>query len=80
MRSYILPLLLLLSTAAVFAQSDSSKQPLPKLEHVNPDQVNAQIDPCTDFYQYSCSKFFAANPIPGLGFRLGLESSRSVHM
>jgi len=64
MRSYILPLLLLLSTAAVFAQSDSSKQPLPKLEHVNPDQVNAQIDPCTDFYQYSCSKFFAANPIP----------------
>ena len=28
------------------------------------DQVNPQVDPCTDFYQYTCSKFFAANPIP----------------
>jgi putative endopeptidase len=64
MRSYILPLFLLLSVAGAFAQSDNSAQQLPKLEHVNPDQVNSKIDPCTDFYQYSCSKFFAANPIP----------------
>jgi endothelin-converting enzyme/putative endopeptidase len=46
------------------AQSESSSSQLPKLEHLHADQVNPQIDPCTDFYQYSCSKFFAANPIP----------------
>ena len=42
----------------------NSNPQLPKLEHLSADQVNPQVDPCSDFYQYSCSKFFAANPIP----------------
>ena len=37
---------------------------LPKLQHLSASQVNPQIDPCTDFQQYVCSKFFATNPIP----------------
>ena len=66
MRS--LPLLLLLVGSLSLAQSSSSpesqRESLPKLVHLSADQVNPQVDPCTDFYQYTCSKFFAANPIP----------------
>jgi putative endopeptidase len=66
MRS--LPLLFLLVSTLTLAQSsplaESQHESLPKLVHLSADQVNPQADPCTDFYQYTCSKFFAANPIP----------------
>src|SRR6202020_1224198 len=63
MRHLLLAALLCLSSFAV-SQQKNSEEELPKLQHLSADQVNPQIDPCTDFYQYSCSKFFAANPIP----------------
>src|SRR5215469_867134 len=60
--------LFLFASLAGFSQAPSSSpdthEALPKLQHLSADQVNPQIDPCTDFYQYTCSKFFAANPIP----------------
>src|ERR1043166_8485302 len=46
------------------AQQKNPADELPKLPRLSADQVNPKIDPCTDFYQYTCSKFFAANPIP----------------
>jgi len=46
------------------AQQKNPAEELPKLWHLSADQVNTQVDPCNDFYQYACSKFFAANPIP----------------
>ena len=63
MRHLLFAALLCLSSFAVSQQKNSDEE-LPKLQHLSADQVNPQIDPCTDFYQYSCSKFFAANPIP----------------
>jgi putative endopeptidase len=36
----------------------------PKLEHFDPTAVDKTLDPCNDFYKYSCSKWLAANPIP----------------
>ncbi|HEV7674943.1 MAG TPA: hypothetical protein VGQ12_10470, partial [Candidatus Angelobacter sp.] len=63
MRRLFFVVLLFLSTLAL-SQQKSPADELPKLEHLSADQVNPQVDPCTDFYQYSCSKFFAANPIP----------------
>src|SRR5690349_6152484 len=63
MRRFLLIALLCLSSFAVAQQKDPASE-LPKLERLHADQVNPQVDPCTDFYQYACSKFFAANPIP----------------
>lgn len=45
------------------AQQSSAEQ-APKLEHFDPDMVDKTLDPCQDFYQYVCSKWNAANPIP----------------
>src|SRR5580693_8851786 len=45
------------STAA-----DESKEP--KLEHFDPNLADKSLDPCDDFYKYSCSKWLTANPIP----------------
>jgi endothelin-converting enzyme/putative endopeptidase len=44
------------------AASDEAKQP--KLEHFDPDLADKSLDPCDDFYKYSCSKWLSANPIP----------------
>ena len=63
MRRLLFIALLCLSAFAL-AQQKNPADELPKLQHLSADQVNPQIDPCTDFYQYACSKFFAANPIP----------------
>jgi len=38
--------------------------PPAKLEHFDPNLVDKTLDPCQDFYEYACSKWNAANPIP----------------
>ena len=59
------PLLALLGLASlVSAQQKDDSDQLPTLQHLSANQVDTQVDPCTDFYQYTCNKFFAANPIP----------------
>lgn len=35
-----------------------------KLEHFDLNLIDKTLDPCQDFYQYTCSKWTAANPIP----------------
>ena len=36
----------------------------PKLEHFEPDVIDKTLDPCNDFYRYSCNKWLTSNPIP----------------
>ncbi|MGA8271259.1 MAG: M13 family metallopeptidase [Candidatus Sulfotelmatobacter sp.] len=46
---------------------DRPKPPPPapgKLEHFDLNLVDKTLDPCQDFYEYACSKWNAANPIP----------------
>jgi putative endopeptidase len=65
MRPLALVAVVLIACALSPAQSatDSSSSSLPPLGHFNPDQVDKSLDPCTDFFQYACSKWIKANPI-----------------
>src|SRR5215471_18936839 len=47
------------------ASGSADQTNVPKLEHFDPDVVDKTLDPCNDFYKYSCSKWVSANPIPG---------------
>ena len=62
---YILPLLFLGCIAA--GQSSPTQPPAPvtpPLSHFDPSQVDRSLDPCVDFYQFTCKKWMANNPIP----------------
>ena len=75
-RTYAVLIVVLLALPAAYAQTvpataarpastliaDESSQP--KLEHFDPSVVDKSLDPCNDFYKYSCSKWQSANPIP----------------
>ena len=56
-RPALAALLLALSTRA-FSQSE-----LPKLEHFDASMLDRSKDACSDFYQYTCSKWISAHPI-----------------
>jgi putative endopeptidase len=89
MRSFLIPVFLLSSLSFPgFAQTtpapDSSK-PAPQLDHFDPKKVDTSVDPCTDFYQYSCNRWIADNPVPpdevfwGSFGKLQLWNETSVH-
>ncbi len=62
-----MPLLLALGIcSASLAQTTApaSQNAAPKLERFRADQVDKALDPCGDFFKYSCSKWIKANPIP----------------
>lgn len=56
--------LTLLANSQFLKAQQSSLEEAPKLEHFDPDMIDKALDPCQDFYQYVCSKWNAAHPIP----------------
>jgi putative endopeptidase len=63
MRRLAVVCLVMLAGALSFAEGPDLKD-APTLSRFDPAQVDSKIDPCTDFFQYACSKWNRENPIP----------------
>ena len=82
-RIYAVLMIILLALPAAFAQTVPAARPTtsliadqsnqPKLEHFDPNLVDKSLDPCNDFYKYSCNKWLSANPTATAGFK-GLKN------
>ena len=61
---------LLLVTPAAFAQQTAAQPPaqplaqMPYAPSLDPASLDRSVDPCTNFYQYSCGGWMKNNPIP----------------
>jgi endothelin-converting enzyme/putative endopeptidase len=86
-----LTLIVLYFSAASFAQTATAPQPATtdktpqQLDHFNANSVDTAVDPCTDFYQYTCNRWIKDNPVPadeifwGSFGKLQLWNTRFVH-
>jgi putative endopeptidase len=67
-KTYAMLLVLVSSCLAVLAQANPAQPAppaaIPQLDHFDVTQVDGSLDPCVDFYQYTCKKWIAKNPIP----------------
>jgi putative endopeptidase len=52
------------SVRPAVAAAGADETNVPKLEHFDANLVDKTLDPCQDFYKYSCTKWLTANPIP----------------
>jgi len=55
---------LMLIAAHIALAQDTPRQALPYTPSLDPAAMDRSVDPCVDFYRYSCGGWIKANPIP----------------
>ena len=65
---------LLASSFAVTAQSNVSQQTLQQLHGLDPSLRDTTVDPCVNFFQYSCGNWLKHNPIPADHASYGIDT------
>jgi len=65
-KTYLAILFFASSCLVVLAQLNPAQPApaIPQLDHFDITEVDSSLDPCVDFYQYTCKKWVAKNPIP----------------
>jgi putative endopeptidase len=63
-KTYAVVLFLFSACLTMLAQQPAPQAPILQLDHFDVTQVDSSLDPCVDFYQYTCKKWIAKNPIP----------------
>ena len=68
-----------------FSQTTAPAHSAPDLDHFDVKSVDSSIDPCNDFYKYSCDRWVEKNPVPadevywGSFGKLALWNTAAVH-
>jgi putative endopeptidase len=68
----------LLLICSVFVFPAFGQDAVPKLQHFDPQLADKSLDPCQDFFKYSCQKWISANPIPADQVYWGTGSNLNI--
>ncbi len=65
-RQLLIPFAVILGSAAAFCQTGApaNAASTPELRVFDPSLIDKTVDPCENFYRYSCNGWFKRNPLP----------------
>src|SRR3984885_13510816 len=64
LRCFVAVAALLVAALACVAHAQTAPADAPKLRVFDPSLIDKSIDPCDNFYRYSCNGWFKRNPLP----------------